>query len=453
MTLPMPSLLRRRQLVDALRVGAVPRRGLEHIATGLSRFERAIGDELDMVAASEGRFKAVRGEYGTGKTFFARWLEHTAQERGFATTLVQISESEAPLHRFEMIYRALVSSLATKEFQDGAFRALLEKWVFALETEASESGLCDPADPIALSRAVGVLLDQRLEAVSAVQPLFASTLRAWNAARTAGDHSEAELLLAWVMGQPNVGASAKKAAGVQGEMDGTVAMGFLRGLLELLRKTGRPGLVLILDEVETIQRIRMDHRDRALGELRKLIDDLIAGRYPGLYVVLTGTPLFFDGPSGLRRLPPLAQRLEVPFSANPEHDSSRAPQIRLLPFDYDRLLEVGRKVRTLYPASGPTSMETRCPDKVLVALAQAVSGALGGKLGVAPRIYLRRLVQLLDQIDEHPTFDPLRDANLTITDAELSLEERAAVGKASSLDDIALEVGADLTSNRRESEE
>jgi KaiC/GvpD/RAD55 family RecA-like ATPase len=44
-------------------------------------------------------FKAVRGEYGTGKTFFARWLEHRAQEKGFATTLVQISESDTPLYR------------------------------------------------------------------------------------------------------------------------------------------------------------------------------------------------------------------------------------------------------------------------------------------------------------------------------------------------------------------
>lgn len=445
----VPSMLRRRQLIDALRIGAVPRRGLEHIATGLGRYEAAIVGELDMVATGEGRFKGVRGEYGTGKTFFARWVEHTALERGFASSLVQISESEAPLHRFEMIYRALIASLATKEQHEGAFRGLLEKWVFTLENEVAEAGRVDPNDAEALGRAVSVLLDQRLEAVSAVQPLFASVLRAWNAARTRGDHNESELLLAWAMGQPNVGASIKRAAGVQGEMDGTVAMGFLRGLLELLRQTGRHGLVLVLDEVETIQRIRMDHRDRALGELRKLIDDLVAGRYPGLYVVLTGTPLFFDGPSGVRRLPPLAQRLEVAFGPNPAKDSAKQPQIRLMPFDFDRLLEVGRKVRALYPSADGERIVHRASDAVLSTLANNVASALSGKLGVAPRIYLKRLVQLLDQIDEHPDFDPLADADLTIRDTELTVEELSAAGRGSPLDEIPL----DLSSTDRTGEE
>jgi hypothetical protein len=72
------SLMRRRQVIDALRFGAVPNRGLEHIATGLERFQGAIDEDLEMVEAGEGRLKALRGEYGTGKTFFARWSSNHA---------------------------------------------------------------------------------------------------------------------------------------------------------------------------------------------------------------------------------------------------------------------------------------------------------------------------------------------------------------------------------------
>ena len=90
---------------DALRIGAVPQRGLEHLAVGLDRLEGAIDEELDMVASGHGKFKAVRGEYGAGKTFFSRWLEHRAREKGFATALVQISETDTPLYRMETIYR------------------------------------------------------------------------------------------------------------------------------------------------------------------------------------------------------------------------------------------------------------------------------------------------------------------------------------------------------------
>jgi hypothetical protein len=97
------SPLRRREILDALRRGTVPRQGLDALAVGLERFENAIAEELDAVALGGSGFKAVRGEYGAGKTFFARWLEDRARGRGFATSEVQISETETPLHRVETV--------------------------------------------------------------------------------------------------------------------------------------------------------------------------------------------------------------------------------------------------------------------------------------------------------------------------------------------------------------
>ena len=64
---------------------------------------------------------------------------------------------------------------------------------------------------------------------------------------------------------------------------------FLQGVLVVLRDSGHPGLMLILDEVETIQRVRSDVRDKSLNALRQLIDEVDAGRFPGLYLVITGT--------------------------------------------------------------------------------------------------------------------------------------------------------------------
>src|SRR5690606_30397903 len=131
-----PSLSKRREIIDALRRGTVPRRGLEVFAVGLSRFEAAIGEELQAAASGRGSFKAVRGEYGTGKTFFARWVERLAQEQGFATALVQISETDTPLYRMETIYRRALESMQTREWSEGAFRSLVDKWFYDLEEEA-----------------------------------------------------------------------------------------------------------------------------------------------------------------------------------------------------------------------------------------------------------------------------------------------------------------------------
>jgi hypothetical protein len=96
---------RRADIIDALRRGTVPEYGLDALAVGLDAFEAAVDAELERAARGRGQFKAVRGEYGSGKTFLARWLRERGHQRGFACAEVQISETETPLHRLETVYR------------------------------------------------------------------------------------------------------------------------------------------------------------------------------------------------------------------------------------------------------------------------------------------------------------------------------------------------------------
>lgn len=434
------SPLKRREIIDALRIGAVPRRGLELFAVGLEVFEKAIDDELKSAATGRGCFKAVRGDYGTGKTFFARWLEQRARLAGFATTLVQISETDTPLYRMETVYRRAVQALQTAESSEGTFRAIIEGWFFNLEEEILGAGRVDPKDPAAVATAVGDLLEQRLASVSATQPQFAAALRRIHAARVHGEHAIGEGLIAWLMGQPNIGAEAKREAGLKGEIDDRGAAGFFRGLLEILRHTGRKGLVLVLDEVETIQRVRADSREKSLNALRQLIDDLIAGSYPGLYVLITGTPQFYDGQQGAQRLAPLAQRLHTEFGGNPQFDNPRAVQIRLQPFTLARMVEVGQRICEIYPTTARERLDRHVDADLVRLIAEGVAGKLGGKVGVAPRIFLKRLIDVLDRVDGHPEFDPRRDYELVVSAAEMSDEERSAAGVIRNPDDIALDV-------------
>jgi len=437
-----PSLLKRREIIEALRRGTVPKRGLEVFAVGLERFETAIDEELRATAAGRAQFKAVRGEYGSGKTFFARWLEHRAREQGFATALVQISETDTPLYRMETIYRRALESLQTREWNQGAFRRLIDKWFYDLEDEALERDDVDENDPPALARAVGELLEQRLASVGEIHPQFSAALRGCHAARMHDEHATAEGLLAWLMGQPNVGAGILRAADLKGDLDHRGASGFFRGLLAVLRQLGRSGLVLVLDEVETIQRVRADSREKSLNGLRQLIDDIDAGHYPGMYVLMTGTPQFYDGPQGVRRLAALEQRLHVDFSAAAaEYDNPRAVQIRLPAFDRERLIEVGRKIRDLYPSDNSERIHAKVGDDVIALLADGVAGQLGGKVGIAPRVFLRKLVaDVLDRVDQFERFEPTRDYKPVVSAAELSDEERAAAGIERSVDDLELEL-------------
>lgn len=433
----MLSPQRRREVIDALRRGTVPSSGLDALATGLDRFEPTLRDELEVVRGGGSVLKAIRGEYGCGKTFFVRWLQETAKQEGFAAAEVQISETETPLHQLGTVYRRLIERLSTANCRQGALRSILDNWFYTLEETVIDLGQVDPSDVDALLKASNSLMEKRLAEVSRTAPVFATCLRAYRNALAEGDHELAEGLIAWLSGIPQVGARVKRIAGIKGDVDHYAALSFLQGLLTVLRDSGHAGLVLVLDEVETLQRVRSDTRDKGLNALRQWMDEIDAGRFPGLYMALTGTPAFFDGPQGIQRLTPLAQRLYVEFLPDARFDNPRAVQIRLPAFTLERLRDVGIKVRDLYQAQAqdPARLCRLVDERYLDDLAQQVTGKLGGKVGVAPRLFLKKLVaEVLDRVDQFPDFDPRCDYSLALTPAEMAPAERASLG----LDEIDL---------------
>ncbi|HEY7812842.1 MAG TPA: BREX system ATP-binding domain-containing protein, partial [Nakamurella sp.] len=200
------SAVRRREILDALRRGTVPAGGLDALAVGLDRFVPTADAELEAVAGGGAAFKAVRGEYGSGKTFFARWLEQRALARGFAVAEVQISELETPLHRLETVYRRVCESLRTAAYPPSAFRPVIDAWLFGVESDAATAAGVDQATP----EQVSTLLDQRLGQVATATPVFPLALRGYLRALDEGDEATAEAVIAWLSGQPHVAAAAKR---------------------------------------------------------------------------------------------------------------------------------------------------------------------------------------------------------------------------------------------------
>ncbi|GAB2326621.1 BREX system ATP-binding protein BrxD [Streptomyces variabilis] len=432
------SAARRRGVLDALRRGAVPESGLDLLATGLERFGPALDAELDAVRSGSSVFKAVRGEYGSGKTFFARWLGERAKRRNFAVAEIQISETETPLHKLETVYRRLTERLATPGFPPSALRPVVDAWFYALEEDALAAGATDEDLPGKVEQ----LMTARLTEVSRHAPSFATALRGYRAAVEAGDEGTASAVMAWLGGQPHVAAAARRTAGVRGDLDHFGALGFLQGLLTVLRDSGHSGLLVVLDEVETLQRVRSDARDKALNALRQLIDEVHSGRFPGLYLLITGTPTFFDGRQGVQRLAPLAQRLATDFTTDPRFDNPRAVQLRLPGFGQDSLIDLGRTIRDLYASGSPASahIEEVVDDAYVADLAKAVGGALGGKVGIAPRLFLKKLVgDVLDRVDQFEDFDPREHYALTVSAAELTEVERNAA-TSDRADDVELDL-------------
>lgn len=185
----------------------MPASSLDLLAVGLERFAAALDGELGTARRRRGVLKAVRGEYGSGKTFFSRWLAERARQDGFVTAEVQVAETETPLHHLQTIYRRLVENLSTSEVRGGALRTVIDGWFFALEEEALAG---DPdLDDDGLLAATGQLMEKRLADVTRQAPTFAACLRGYREALAAEDAATAEGLLAWLSGIPNVAAKAR----------------------------------------------------------------------------------------------------------------------------------------------------------------------------------------------------------------------------------------------------
>lgn len=413
-------------LLNALRSGTVPDAGLDEIAVGLEAQMGAVEEGLALTARGRSGYKFLRGDYGAGKTFLSSLVAARSAELGFLYSKVVISAADTPLHRLTSVYRRICQGLSrSSRSPGGQFRSVIDRWLYTLEEKVVElQGIEEDDERFAAE--VSKQVDRELLTLGDTAGRLAACLKAYHQAQLAGDYSQAGALLDWMSGDDKVAAGMKKTAGVTGHLDNADVFAFLQGLLQIIRATdGCKGLVVVVDEVETILRLRRPERIKSLEVLRQIVDACDRHETPGLYFLFTGTPDFFDSAQGVPALPPLHDRIQVDFRED-QQDNLRQPQIRLRPFDRERLGAVARKVRDIYPSE--KSLASLVDDSVIDALTDAMTAGFGGRISVIPRLFLRRFVDLLDRTDQHDGFSPLdflRNQGLApLSEGELTDDER-----------------------------
>ena len=238
-----------------------------------------------------------------------------------------------------------------------------------------------------------------------------------------GEIADAAALLSWVSGSTNVAAKVKKLAGIKGDIGSRDALAYLRGVLEIVKAAGYKGLVIVIDEAETILRMRSDSRHKSLNGLRQISD--ASGDYPKLLWVFTGTPEFFDSKRGVAGLAPLHDR--VRFLSQDKFTSLRQPQLELTPFDEDRLMNVAVRLRELFPARDRGRLMERVSDDFLDQLVAKVTEGFKGDVGVVPRQFLREFVNQMDTVDEHDDYFPMQQYGFNPGTEDLLPEEQSVV--------------------------
>lgn len=418
---------------ESLRKGLVPERGIDTFAVGIEKQRNELHRQLELVANQEGSIKFLRGGYGCGKTFMARLALLDAQARGFATSFVVVSDNDLHFHRFDDVYRKVMTELGTASCPRGALGDILDRWIGAVEEALVNAGVDDTADDF--DERVRKRLNEDLVSLTGGKAPedFIRVIQTIFDLKQDGNVAEAGALISWLCGSGNVAASAKKAAQIKGDIGSRDALHYLRGVLEIVKAAGYKGLVIVIDEAETILRMRKDSRHKSLNGIRQIAD--AASSYPGLLWLFTGTAEFFDTRHGVAGLTPLHDRIR--FISSGGFASLRQAQLELKPFNAERLKAVALRLRELYPGRDRSRLESEVSQDFIDRLVTDVTAGFKGDVGIVPRQFLREFVTQMDLVDENEDYSPAEQYGFT--PSELSPEEKTALagtdGQKDSSDD------------------
>ncbi|WP_216923309.1 BREX system ATP-binding protein BrxD [Synechococcus sp. CCAP 1479/9] len=388
---------------ESLRKGLVPERGIDTFAVGIEKQRGELHRQLELAGGGEGTIKFLRGGYGCGKTFMARLALLDAQERGFATSFVVVSDNDLKFHRFDDVYRKVMTELGTSTCSRGALSDILDRWIARVEDALIAAG--EDEDAADFDEKVQQRLEADLASLTGGQAPqdFIRVIQTIFRLKQEGEVSQAGALISWLCGSGNVAAASKKVAGIKGDIGSRDALDYLRGVLEIVKAAGYKGLLIVIDEAETILRMRSDSRHKSLNGIRQIAD--AAGSYPGMLWLFTGTPEFFDTRHGVAGLEPLHRRIS--FSKQGSFASLRQPQLELSPFDAERLRSVSLRLRELYPSSTRSVLEERVSLDFIDRLVAEVTKGFRGDVGVVPRQFLREFVTQLDLVEENDDYVPM----------------------------------------------
>jgi hypothetical protein len=392
------------KILNALRRGIVPQEGLSYLMTGNEKEIEELTKELEYIKEGNSTIRFIQGEYGSGKTFLSYKLAEIAINKDFAVSTVIISPTNN-ISDLTNIYKSIINGLKTKGKTEGAaFIDILDRWSFnqferMKKIEKVPEKFQDNANLVSsLSRNI----EHNLISTKSIHPVFAKCVVAYASAKINKEIDKARLSISWLKGIDNIlNSEYRTELGVKGKFENKDILSFLKGLIYLITDSGYQGLLIIFDELETIQRIsNKKHRQDSYETIRMIIDEVGINSFKNTMFLMTGTPQFFeDKRFGIPSYPALYDRISSPTRINGE--SIKQPILILKRFDESSLINISKKVFHLYKITSENHEVLEITDDNIKDFIKVLSENFG-EINSKPRDYIRRFIKLLDLKIEFP---------------------------------------------------
>ena len=381
-------------IVQALRAGVVPKRGLRHIQVGRAREIEELVKDMDRIADGGSAIRFIIGEYGSGKTFFMNLIRLVALEKGLVVMFADLAPDRrihATGGQARGLYAEMARNLATRTKPDGgALANVVERFVSQAQHDAEAN-----------DRATADIIRQRLAHFEELTGGFdfAQVIRRYWEGHETGDEELKSAAIRWLRGEFSTRTDARKALGVRTIVDDASVYDHLKLMAAFVCEAGYKGLLVGLDEMVNLYKLTSSQaRNANYEQILRILNDVLQGSAENLGFLMGGTPEFLmNTRRGLYSYEALQSRLaENSFAREGLVDLS-GPVIRLASLTPEDLFVLLANIRAVMQ-----SESAALPDDALEAFMAHCSDRIGEAYFRTPRNTVTAFVNLLAVLEQNP---------------------------------------------------
>ena len=387
-------------ILQSLKAGVVPRRGLQHIQVGRSEEVKALMRDVDRIKDGGSAVRFIIGEYGSGKTFLLQLVRSAALEKGLVTMHADLAPDRR-LHSSQgqarTLYAELARNLATRSKPEGgAMKSVIERFVGSARQEANQQD-ADTQE----------IIDDRLANLTEMVGgfAFAQVVSAYWEGYRDGDEEKKANAIRWLRGEYTTKTDARKDLGTRQYIDDDSVYDYLKLFALFVKQAGYDGLVVAMDEMVNLYQITHGTaRKNNYEQVLRIVNDCLQGTVEHLGFLFGGTPEFLtDSRRGLYSYEALRSRLQENTFANEEYRDLTGPVIRLASLSPEELYVLLQNLR--HVDAGGDEEEYLVPDDALEAFMEHCADQIGEQYFKTPRQTVKKFVQFLSILDQNPELD------------------------------------------------
>lgn len=404
-----------RAIIEELRKGSVPADYVPFFTVGRDRWLTFIEDDLkNYIAEGGAKVRFLSGDYGDGKTHFMSVIRHLALENDFAVSFVVLTR-EVPIHKFEAVYQAICKQLRGR-FSGVGIRDLLAWWLddLAPKKKMTEKQLTE------LAETLRNLPDMNVNFANALAALASNRFMPLGQ----GEHkterdTQREIILHWFEAG-KVTKRELKPFGIFEIVNKTNSKQILNSLNAFLRFIGHRGLILLLDELETVIAQSASVRNAAYENVRLLIDNSEQAQYFHIFFAIIPDVLLSE--KGFKSYDALWSRVRSIGQKNRLNYRGVLIDLHRTPLTINELSDLGRCLRRIHEISYRWDAADTVPDKLITDVSRNQD-----KMGLLSevRLFVKQVIGILDMAEqgEQPAENLDLTEHITASQKEMEVEK------------------------------